>query len=63
MIIDFYIPARHKRKTKWIPPSQRGKILEFPKKETPEQFIARMRDLLNGNQCDNRLVGQHPDNG
>jgi hypothetical protein len=30
-IIEFYVPANFKKKaTKWIPPDQCGKVLEFP---------------------------------
>jgi hypothetical protein len=29
-IIEFYIPARFLKATKWIPPTERGKVLEFP---------------------------------
>jgi len=33
-VIEFYIPARfHKKvkwKVKWIPPEQRGKVIDFP---------------------------------
>jgi hypothetical protein len=29
-VIEFYIPTRFKAKVKWIPPEQRGKIIEFP---------------------------------
>ena len=28
-IIEFYIPNRFQWKTKWIPPQDRGKIIEF----------------------------------
>ena len=29
-LIEFYIPARFRKNAKWIPPEQRGKIIEFP---------------------------------
>jgi hypothetical protein len=29
-IIEFYIPARFHKAMKWIPPTERGKVLEFP---------------------------------
>jgi hypothetical protein len=29
-VIEFYIPARFQRRVKWVPPAQRGKILQFP---------------------------------
>jgi len=29
-VISFYIPDRFRSKAKWIPPQQRGKVLEFP---------------------------------
>lgn len=28
-IIEFYIPARFKKKTRWVPEALRGKVLEF----------------------------------
>jgi hypothetical protein len=28
-VIEFYIPAGFRRKFKWIPPEQRGKMIEF----------------------------------
>ena len=28
-IIEFYIPSNFKRKEKWIPPQNRGKVIEF----------------------------------
>jgi len=28
-VIEFYIPERFKRKTRWIPPEQRGKLIYF----------------------------------
>jgi hypothetical protein len=28
-VIEFYIPSDFQRKTKWIPPEQRGKVIEF----------------------------------
>jgi hypothetical protein len=29
-VIEFYIPAQFQKREKWIPPAQRGKVLEFP---------------------------------
>jgi len=29
-IIEFYIPTRFQKAMKWIPPTERGKVLEFP---------------------------------
>jgi hypothetical protein len=29
-VIEFYIPARFHKKVKWLPPEQRGKVIEFP---------------------------------
>jgi hypothetical protein len=29
-VIEFYIPTRFHTQVKWIPPDQRGKVLEFP---------------------------------
>jgi hypothetical protein len=29
-IIEFYIPARHKPKTKWVQSSECGKLIVFP---------------------------------
>ena len=46
MVIEFYVPARHKRNTKWTPLSNRGRLLEFPKKETPEEFMNRLRATI-----------------
>ena len=28
-VIAFYVPARFRRMVKWIPPQQRGKVLQF----------------------------------
>jgi hypothetical protein len=28
-VIEFYIPSRFHKRVKWIPPAQRGKVLEF----------------------------------
>lgn len=28
-VIPFYVPASHKPKLKWIPPDQRGTVIEF----------------------------------
>jgi hypothetical protein len=29
-IIEFYIPSTFRKNGKWIPPAQRGKVIEFP---------------------------------
>jgi hypothetical protein len=29
-VIEFYIPYRFRKKAKWIPVTQRGKVIEFP---------------------------------
>ncbi len=30
-VIEFYVPDRfRKKKTRWVPPEQRGKVIEFP---------------------------------
>ena len=29
-IIEFYIPQDFRKVSKWLPPSERGKVLEFP---------------------------------
>jgi len=29
-VIEFYIPARFHKKVKWVPPEERGKVIEFP---------------------------------
>jgi hypothetical protein len=29
-IIEFYVPDSFRRREKWVPPQNRGKILEFP---------------------------------
>ena len=29
-VIEFYIPSTHKKKTRWIPESLRGKVIDFP---------------------------------
>ena len=29
-VIEFYVPERFKKKTRWIPPEQRGKLISFP---------------------------------
>ena len=29
-VIEFYIPARFHKKLKWVPPEERGKVIEFP---------------------------------
>jgi hypothetical protein len=32
-VIEFYIPDRFRKKGPWIPPAQRGKVIEFPSPE------------------------------
>ena len=29
-VIEFYIPARFRKKVTWVPPEERGKVIEFP---------------------------------
>ncbi len=29
-VIEFYIPSRFQKKVKWVPVTQRGKVIEFP---------------------------------
>jgi hypothetical protein len=29
-LIEFYIPSTHKKKTRWVPESLRGKVIDFP---------------------------------
>ena len=29
-VIEYYIPDRFKKPVKWMPPEQRGKIIDFP---------------------------------
>jgi len=29
-IIEFYIPQSFRKASKWLPPNERGKVLEFP---------------------------------
>jgi hypothetical protein len=29
-VIAFYIPKRFQKKLKWVPETQRGKLIEFP---------------------------------
>jgi hypothetical protein len=28
-IIEFYIPTKFTKRVKWLPPSQRGRVIEF----------------------------------
>jgi len=28
-LIEFYVPNNFRRKVKWVPPKQRGKVIEF----------------------------------
>jgi hypothetical protein len=32
-IIEYYVPDRFKKKVKWIPQEERGKIIDFPSDE------------------------------
>ena len=29
-IIEYYIPEKFQKKAEWIPPDQRGKVIQFP---------------------------------
>ena len=29
-VIEFYTPARFRKSVKWVPPTLRGKVIEFP---------------------------------
>jgi hypothetical protein len=29
-VIEFYIPVSFHKKAKWVPPTERGKLIEFP---------------------------------
>jgi hypothetical protein len=29
-VIEFYVPAKFRRRSKWTPPKQRGKVIQFP---------------------------------
>jgi hypothetical protein len=29
-VIEFYVPDKFRRRSKWIPPKQRGKVIQFP---------------------------------
>jgi hypothetical protein len=29
-VIEFYVPDRFRKKMKWVPPEQRGRVLAFP---------------------------------
>lgn len=29
-VIEFYVPDRFRKKAKWMPENQRGKVIEFP---------------------------------
>jgi hypothetical protein len=40
VVIEFYIPARFRTHAKWIPPSQRGKLIEFPAKIEESGHVA-----------------------
>ena len=30
-VIEFYVPGNFRRSAKWIPPKQRGKVIQFPR--------------------------------
>ena len=38
-IIEFYIPQRFRKVSKWFPPSQAGKVLAFPLPDTKIDVI------------------------
>ncbi len=29
-LIEYYIPSTHKKRTRWVPQSLRGKVINFP---------------------------------
>ena len=29
-VITFYVPERYKKRSKWIPPEEKGKLINFP---------------------------------
>ena len=29
-VIEFYVPDKFRRRPEWIPPKQRGKVIQFP---------------------------------
>jgi len=29
-LIEYYVPSTHKKKTRWVPQSLRGKVIDFP---------------------------------
>lgn len=29
-VIEFYVPIRFRKKVKWVPLTERGKVIEFP---------------------------------
>jgi hypothetical protein len=29
-VIEFRVPENYKKKNKWVPPEERGKVLQFP---------------------------------
>jgi hypothetical protein len=29
-VIEFYVPDRFRKKVHWVPPTERGKVIEFP---------------------------------
>ena len=29
-VIEFYVPDRFRKKVRWVPPEQRGKVIAFP---------------------------------
>ena len=32
-VIQFYVPDSFRKKVKWVPPEQRGKVITFPVEE------------------------------
>jgi hypothetical protein len=39
-VIEFYIPQRFQKNLKWVPQSERGKVLEFSSKRTTSALRA-----------------------
>ena len=32
-VIEYYIPERFRKTARWVPPDQRGKVIQFPVEE------------------------------
>jgi hypothetical protein len=47
-LIEFYVPDNFRKSTRWIPPQQRGKVLEFraAASKTPAKPAQRWHGLL-----------------